>query len=369
MSRNHILHFPLESPVVSFDEVSIHPDNVEFLTDDSVDTCALFAIGVDADVPKRTKFRISISDIVTDQVIVAMIGINMGCDREFYVMPLSQNDTLKWKGCWSVCPLMESTRSEDKDNCLFDCQCSGSCREIQLIRNPNSTQDSGWSVCDMSLKYTPARFSCLNFSNRPSGIFKVYITDKPTVVYKDVYCDSETDGGGWAVIMRRKDGSVDFHRDWINYKNGFGSPEGEFWIGNEIIHQLTSDRHTYTLRVDMTNYEGESLFAKYSQFSVGSESEKFILHVSGYDGRSTAGDKMTFNDGCMFSTGDKDNDKNLNQNLAKKEEAPWWICDRLLVTLTGRYGEDIKSGSGIKWVGTWGYTDYAKYVVMMIRPN
>ena len=78
---------------------------------------------------------------------------------------------------------------------------------------------------------------------------------------------------------------------------------------------------------------------------------------------------MTFNDGCMFSTGDKDNDKNLNQNLAKKEEAPWWICHRLLVTLTGRYGEDIKSGSGIKWVGTWGYTDYAKYVVMMIRPN
>ena len=37
------------------------------------------------------------------------------------------------------------------------------------------------------------------------------------------------------VIMRRKDGSVDFNRDWIIYKNGFGSKEGEFWIGNRTI--------------------------------------------------------------------------------------------------------------------------------------
>ena len=155
ISRNYIFHFLIESLPVRFEEGSIIPNNSEFLTDDSVDTCALFALGVDVDVPKRTKFRISIPDIATDQVIVAMIGINMGCDREFYVMPLSQNDTLKWKGCWSVCPLKEIKKSEDKDSCLFECQCSESCKEIQLIRNPHSIQDSTWSVCKMSLMYTP----------------------------------------------------------------------------------------------------------------------------------------------------------------------------------------------------------------------
>ncbi|KAK2140599.1 hypothetical protein LSH36_1293g00031 [Paralvinella palmiformis] len=340
-----------ESLPVRFEEGSIIPYNSEFLTDDSVDTCALFALGVDVDVPKRTKFRISIPDIATDQVIVAMIGINMGCDREFYVMPLSQNDTLKWKGCWSVCPLKEIKKFEDKDSCLFECQCSESCKEIQLIRNPHSIQDSTWYVCKMSLMYTPARSSCLNFSNRPSGIFKVYITDKPTVVYKDVYCDSETDGGGWTVIMRWKDGSVDFNRGWTDYKNGFGSLEGEFWIGNEIIHQLTNDGHTYTLRVDMINYGRESPFAKYSQFSVGSEYEKFVLHFSGYEGASTFSGRLTKINGCMSKKGDEDNAMSVMNQFGNPDEVPWWIC--CINAITSRPSN--------MWVDT--------YDVMMIRPN
>jgi len=33
------------------------------------------------------------------------------------------------------------------------------------------------------------------------------------------------------VILRRKDGSVNFVREWEDYKVGFGSLEGEFWTG------------------------------------------------------------------------------------------------------------------------------------------
>ncbi|KAK2138812.1 hypothetical protein LSH36_2386g00016 [Paralvinella palmiformis] len=80
------------------------------------------------------------------------------------------------------------------------------------------------------------------------------------------------DDGRWTVILRRKDGSVNFDREWENYKFGFGSLEGEFW----------ADGRNYSLRVDLESYDGEAIFAIYSSFSVGPESDNYRLHVGGY---------------------------------------------------------------------------------------
>ena len=44
---------------------------------------------------------------------------------------------------------------------------------------------------------------------------------------------------GWMVFQQRKFGTVDFYRNWEDYKNGFGSFEGDFWAGLENVHQVS----------------------------------------------------------------------------------------------------------------------------------
>ncbi|XP_053386210.1 angiopoietin-1-like [Mercenaria mercenaria] len=160
--------------------------------------------------------------------------------------------------------------------------------------------------------------SCLELYNngfRSNGVFDIEIhqskVDKTVV---PIYCDMATDNGGWTVFQRRQDGSVDFYRDWNDYKYGFGGLDGEFWLGNEYVNILTDDGETHELRIDLEDHDGNRAYAKYSKFKVGSESTNYTLEVSGYSG--DAGDSLfkpsnnyRIHNGMQFSTKDRDNDK------------------------------------------------------------
>lgn len=76
------------------------------------------------------------------------------------------------------------------------------------------------------------------------------------------------------VFQRRYDGSVDFNQYWENYKHGFGSINGEFWLGNEKLYYLTNQRN-YTLRVDMTSKFGNTYYVEYSLFRISDEGAKY----------------------------------------------------------------------------------------------
>ena len=137
----------------------------------------------------------------------------------------------------------------------------------------------------------------------PSGRYWLNTSTVPI----QVFCDMETDGGGWTVLLKRQDGSVEFNRNWTDYKNGFGNLEGEHWLGLDNMHLLTNlSSVTAQLRVDLADWEGNTAFAKYDQFSVGDEDSDYTLTVSGYQNASTAGDSLTsHHNGQRFSTPDR----------------------------------------------------------------
>ena len=112
----------------------------------------------------------------------------------------------------------------------------------------------------------------------------VYSIDPDGLGSFNVSCDMTTDGGGWTVFQRRQDGSVDFYRNWTDYKNDFGSMCGEFWLGLDKINRLTRDKDM-KLRVDLEDIEGGMRYAKYLKFVVEDENENYKLTVGGYEGK------------------------------------------------------------------------------------
>ena len=162
-----------------------------------------------------------------------------------------------------------------------------------------------------------------------------------------VYCDMETDGGGWTVFQRRKDGSVDFNRGWNDYERGFGIIDGDYWLGLTFLHRLLQLNGANELRIDLKDYSGNSAYAKYSSYNVGDSNSKYTLNVSGYSG--TAGDAIAASgdshhdvNGMKFSTKDQDND-NWSGHCAALVGGGWWFNSCLRTFLNGLYG------SGSDW--------------------
>ncbi|GBN75967.1 Techylectin-5A, partial [Araneus ventricosus] len=116
-----------------------------------------------------------------------------------------------------------------------------------------------------------------------SGIYTIW-TGESSTTWKQlrVYCDMETDDGGWTVIQRRGKFPVqqDFYKDWESYKNGFGNVSEEFWLGNENIRVLC--REGCKIRFDLVDEKGERGFAFYQNFTLSSGN--YRINISGYSG-------------------------------------------------------------------------------------
>jgi len=207
--------------------------------------------------------------------------------------------------------------------------------------------------------------NCAEVYKAGQRISGVYTIDPDNAGAFDVFCDQKTTAGGWTVLQKRLDGSIDFYRSWDDYKRGFGNLNSEFWLGLDKIHRLTKQRSR--VRVDLEDTTGKTAYAEYDFFDVASENSKYKLSLGTYSG--TAGDSLSYHRGSAFSTKDRDNDKN-SRNCAMIRKSAWWFnsCDR--ANLNGEYlhGQHSSAWKGVVWYHWKGEKYSAKRAEMKIKP-
>ncbi|KAL7980887.1 hypothetical protein Chor_002041 [Crotalus horridus] len=173
---------------------------------------------------------------------------------------------------------------------------------------------------------------CLQALEDGHGTSSIYLV-KPenTNRLMQVWCDQRQDPGGWTVIQRRLDGSVNFFRNWETYKQGFGNIDGEYWLGLENIYWLTNQGN-YKLLITMEDWSGRKVFAEYASFRLEPES-----------------------------------------NCAHYQKGGWWYNACAHSNLNGVWyrGGHYRSRyqDGVYWAEFRGGSYSLKKVVMMIRPN
>ena len=125
-------------------------------------------------------------------------------------------------------------------------------------------------------------------------------------------------------IQRRINNSVDFDRDWYDYVTGFGDVDGNFWLGLEEIHQLTTTHDVY-------------------------------------------------ND-LMFTTRDRDNDRIGINCASENNRGGWWYHSCGFINLNGNYEGDVtptKTGIVVRYIddtsGSTPASKAVKSVEMIIR--
>jgi len=129
-----------------------------------------------------------------------------------------------------------------------------------------------------------------------------------------------------ALLIQQNDGSGSMNRTWADYKVGFGERSGNYWLGNDLLSQLTAN-YRYKLRFDLQqNGTGNWYYAEYSRFRVLSEADSYTLMVSGFSGNASY-DAFGWHNAEKFSTIERDNDRLSSNNCAAMIGAGFWWGD------------------------------------------
>jgi len=138
--------------------------------------------------------------------------------------------------------------------------------------------------------------------------------------------------------INRFNRSYFFNRSWAEFKVGFNDSDGNYWLGNDLLSQLTVSSR-YKVRFYLQSHSNTSNWynAEYSTFRVLPETDNYRLEVFGYSGNAGQ-DALSYHDGLMFSTYDRDNDRHSTYNCAALYGGGFWY-------------NNCAHGCGFYWAG------------------
>jgi len=147
----------------------------------------------------------------------------------------------------------------------------------------------------------------------------------------------------WIIIQQRINNIFSFDLPWASYKNGFGSPGWNYWMGNEKVYLLTNSGG-YKLRIEMRSEILGWVSAEYSYFFLENEANWYRLHLGGFSGDCNgdsmqySGDSNAFNqNGMYFTTSDSDHDNNPDINCEADRGGGWWYNSCNWANLNAHY--------------------------------
>ena len=146
------------------------------------------------------------------------------------------------------------------------------------------------------------------------------------------------------LIQQNINGSDFFNRSWAEFKVGFNDSSGNYWLGNELLSQLTVNG-SYKLRFDLqSRSNGSWYYAEYSTFRILTEVDNYRLQVAGYSG-NVGYDAFSYHNGTMFTTYDRDNDQSFAENCALLNSGGFWYNGCAFSVVNGAVG----IGLGFHW--------------------